>query len=54
MEDLDQSYGYLLYRTGLDEGDGGELVLDGLHDYAQVYVDQKLVGTLDRRLDTSV
>jgi len=53
MEDLDQSYGYVLYRTGLDEGDGGELVLDGLHDYAQVYVDQKLVGTLDRRLDTS-
>jgi beta-galactosidase len=53
MEDLDQSYGYVLYRTGLDEGDGGELVLDGLHDYAQVYVDQKLVGTLDRRLGTS-
>lgn len=50
MEDLDQSYGYILYRAGLDEGDGGELVLDGLHDYAQVYVDQKLVGTLDRRL----
>lgn len=53
MEDLDQSYGYLLYRTGLDGGDGGDLVLDGLHDYAQVYIDQKLVGTLDRRLDTS-
>lgn len=53
MEDLDQSYGYVLYRTGIDEGDGGELVLDGLHDYAQVYVDQKLVGTLDRRLGAS-
>ncbi len=53
MEDLDQSYGYVLYRTGLDEGDGGELVLNGLHDYAQVYIDQKLVGTLDRRLGTS-
>jgi beta-galactosidase len=50
MEDLDQAYGYVLYRTGLDEGDGGELVLNGLHDYAQVYVDQTLVGTLDRRL----
>ncbi len=50
MEDLDQSYGYVLYRTGLDAGDGGELVLDGLHDYAQVYVDQTLVGTLDRRI----
>lgn len=52
MEDLDQSYGYVLYRTGLDPGDGGELVLDGLHDYAQVYVDQTLVGTLDRRIGT--
>ena len=52
FEDLDQSYGYVLYRTGLDEGDGGKLVLDGLHDYAQVYVDQTLVGTLDRRLGT--
>jgi beta-galactosidase len=53
MEDLDQSYGYVLYRTGLDAGDGGELVLDGLHDYAQVYVDRKLVGTLDRRIGTT-
>jgi len=52
FEDLDQSYGYVLYRTGLDEGDGGKLVLDGLHDYAQIYVDQELVGTLDRRLAT--
>jgi len=53
MEDLDQSYGYILYRTGLDPGDGGELVLDGLHDYAQVYVDQAPVGTLDRRIGTT-
>ena len=50
FEDLDQSYGYMLYRAGLDEGDGGKLILDGLHDYAQIYVDQQLVGTLDRRL----
>ena len=53
MEDLDQSYGYVLYRTALDAGQGGELVLDGLHDYADVYVNQKLIGTLDRRLDQS-
>lgn len=52
FEDLDQSYGYVLYRTGLDEGDGGSLVLKGLHDYAQVYVDQNFVGVLDRRLGT--
>ena len=53
MEDMDQAYGYVLYRTRLDSGPGGELVIDGLHDYAQVYVDEKLVGTLDRRLATS-
>jgi beta-galactosidase len=53
MEDLDQSFGYVLYRTELEKGAGGELVLEGLHDYAQVYLDQKLVGTLDRRLGTS-
>ncbi len=53
MEDMDQSYGYALYRTHLEAGAGGELVIDGLHDYAQVYVDRKLIGTLDRRLATS-
>lgn len=49
FEDLDQSFGYVLYRTALKRGDGGNLVLGGLHDYAQVYVDRHLLGTLDRR-----
>ena len=40
MEDLDQSYGYILYRTQLAAGPGGELVIDGLHDYAQIYIDR--------------
>jgi beta-galactosidase len=53
FEDLNQAYGYVLYRTGLDEGEGGKLVLEGLHDYAQIYIDQQLAGTLDRRLGTS-
>ena len=52
FEDLDQSYGYVLYRTGLNEGDSGSLVINGLHDYAQVYIDQTLVGVLDRRIGT--
>lgn len=51
MEDLDQSYGYLLYRTTLKPGPAGKLVLDELHDYAQVYLDGKLTGTIDRRLN---
>jgi beta-galactosidase len=50
MEDVDQAYGYILYRTKLKEAGAGELVLDELHSYAQVYLDGKLVGTLDRRL----
>src|SRR5260370_8442573 len=51
MEDLGQAYGYILYRTRLKGATKGNLVLDGLHDYAQVYVDGKLAGALDRRLD---
>jgi beta-galactosidase len=50
MEALGQSYGYILYRTTVDAAQSGELKLDALHQYAQVYLDGKLVGTLDRRL----
>ena len=50
MEDVDQNYGYILYRTHLADGGSGELVLDQLHSYAQVYVDGKMVGVIDRRL----
>ena len=53
MEDLDQNYGYILYSTKLAPNAGGELKLEGLHDYAQIYVDRRLVGTLDRRLNQS-
>lgn len=51
FEDMDQSYGYVLYRTSLNNGSGGTLTLEGLHDYAQVYIDQHLIGTIDRRID---
>ena len=53
MEDLDQSYGYILYRTQMAPGPAGQLAIDGLHDYAQIYIDRKLIGTLDRRLGQS-
>lgn len=39
----------MLYRIGLNAGQGGTLLLKGMHSYAQVYVNQHLVGTLDRR-----
>ena len=51
MEDLDQSYGYILYRTTISGPKRGELNFTMLHDYAQVFIDGKLVGTIDRRLD---
>jgi beta-galactosidase len=51
MEDLDQAYGYILYRTFDTDAGDYDLVLDGLHDYASIYINEKLVGTLDRRLD---
>jgi beta-galactosidase len=50
MESLDQAYGYILYRTHIEGPVSGELTFNTLHDYAQVYVDGKLVGTIDRRL----
>jgi beta-galactosidase len=51
MEDLDQAYGYILYRTFDTEAGDSDLVVDGVHDYALVYVNEKLVGSLDRRLN---
>jgi len=50
MEDVGQAYGYILYRTTIAAPAAGDLVLDELHDYAEIYANGKLVGTLDRRL----
>lgn len=50
MESYGQAYGYILYRTRLHDAGSGELAINGLHDYANVYVNQNLVGELDRRL----
>jgi len=50
MEDLGQAYGYILYRTEIAAPVKGELVLDELHDYARVYANGRLLGSLDRRL----
>jgi beta-galactosidase len=49
MEQADQAYGYILYRTLLPEAvSDAPLVLDPVHDFARVYLDGKLAGTLDR------
>jgi beta-galactosidase len=49
MEHFGQFYGYILYRTNLAAAVTGDLVLEQLHDYAQIYLNGKLAGTLDRR-----
>lgn len=51
MEDVDQAYGYILYRTTLPTAGDGELAIEDLHDYARIYLDGVQVGTLDRRLE---
>ncbi len=52
MEKLGQAYGYVLYRhiIGASEAATGNLKIDQLHSYARVYLDEKLVGFIDRRL----
>ncbi len=50
MESYGQSYGFILYRTVLRDALAGTLAIPGLNDYATIYVNGRLVGTLDRRL----
>jgi len=50
MEGLGQAYGYVLYRTQITGPVRGPLDLGDVRDYAAVYVDRKLAGTIDRRL----
>ncbi|HEY6445351.1 MAG TPA: beta-galactosidase family protein [Acidobacteriaceae bacterium] len=51
MEALDQAYGYILYRTVVVGPVTGPLTIGAVHDYAQVYLDGKLAGAIDRRLN---
>ncbi len=49
MEQLDQAYGYVLYRKQLPAANEAQpLKLSELRDFALVYLDGKLLGTLDR------
>ncbi len=50
FEDLNQAYGYVLYRTEVKGGTTGSLKIEGLRDYAVIMINGKTVGTLDRRL----
>lgn len=48
MESFGQNTGLILYRTSLIGARSGRLTVTDLHDYANVYVDGKYLGTLDR------
>lgn len=48
FEDLNQAYGYVLYRTTLTNTGPGLLKLKELRDYAIVFLNGKRIGVLDR------
>jgi beta-galactosidase len=50
MERYGQAYGYILYRTTVTGPRKGSLYLGEVRDYARVYVDRKLAGSAERRL----
>ncbi|MFA6275312.1 MAG: beta-galactosidase [Pedobacter sp.] len=49
MEDLNQDFGCVLYKSTIPAGAKTKLTFDEIHDYALVYIDNKLIGSLDRR-----
>jgi beta-galactosidase len=49
FEDLNQGYGYVLYRTKISGPADAVLKINGLRDYAVVCLDGKRVAVLDRR-----
>jgi beta-galactosidase len=53
MEYYGQGAGCILYRTKLLRGDAATLLVRGVHDFGQVFLDGARLGTLDRRLNQS-
>ena len=50
MEEYDQGFGSILYRTTLPETKTPALLtVNDAHDYAQIFIDGKYIGKLDRR-----
>ena len=50
MEEYNQGFGSILYRTTLPAlAEGALLTVNDPHDFAQVFVDGKYIGKLDRR-----
>jgi beta-galactosidase len=51
FEDLNQAYGFVLYRATLNNAASGLLKIKYLRDYGIICINGKRVGTLDRRLN---
>ena len=50
MEEYDQGFGSILYRTTLPELPmSSTLTVDEVHDYARIFIDGTFIGSLDRR-----
>lgn len=50
MEEYDQGFGSILYRTTLPEMKSPSvLTVNDVHDFAQIFIDGKYIGKLDRR-----
>lgn len=49
FEDMDIPFGAMLYETTITAGGNATINFKEIHDYALVYLDNKLVGILDRR-----
>jgi beta-galactosidase len=55
MESFGQNHGFILYRTKLVGHRSGKLTITDLHDYANIYVDGKYLGTMSRaRMETTI
>ena len=50
FEDLNQAYGFVMYRTTINGGGKQLLKIKDLRDYGIVFINGKRVGALDRRL----
>jgi beta-galactosidase len=51
FEALNQGYGYVLYRRHFNQPINGQMKVEGIADYALVYVNGKKVGELNRVFD---
>ncbi|MGG9963052.1 glycoside hydrolase family 35 protein [Ferruginibacter sp. SUN106] len=50
FEDLNQAYGFVLYRTDITGATSGLLKIKDLRDYGIIFINGKRVAVLDRRL----